>query len=100
MAILLVLYGRPADPAAFDRHYAATHLPLVRKLPGLVSVRLSDGLDVLSGDDLYQVVRLEFPSLADVKAALGSPEGAAAAGDLAVFADGGVQIVAFDERAA
>ncbi len=101
MASLLVLYGRPADPAAFDRHYAERHLPLVRKLPGLKSVSLSaGGVEVLSGGDLYQVVRLEFASTGAVKAALGSPEGSAAAADLANFADGGVQIVAFDEIAA
>jgi len=100
MATLLVLYGRPSDATAFDRHYAERHLPLVRKLPGLKSVTLSTGIEVLSGGDLYQVVRLEFPTTGAVKAALGSPEGMAAAADLAHFADGGVQIVAFDEAAA
>ncbi|PWR19236.1 EthD family reductase [Zavarzinia aquatilis] len=100
MATLLVLYGRPSDPAAFDRHYAERHLPLVRKLPGLRGVTLSAGVEVLSGDDLYRVVRLEFPTAEAVKAALGSAEGLAAAADLANFADGGIQIVAFDEVAA
>jgi uncharacterized protein (TIGR02118 family) len=97
MANLLVLYGRPADPAAFDQYYAERHLPLVRKLPGLRGVALSDGLEVLSGGDLYRIVRLEFAGSDAVKSALGSPEGQAAAQDLANFADGGVQIVAFDE---
>ncbi len=100
MAILLVLYGRPADPAAFERHYAEHHLALVRRLPGLRAVGFSEGLEVLSGSDLYKVVRLEFADTGAVKAALESAEGQAAAGDLANFADGGVQILAFDERAA
>ena len=54
---------------------------------------------MLSGGDLYRIVRLEFAGSDAVKAALGSPEGQAAAQDLANFADGGVQIVAFDEIA-
>jgi uncharacterized protein (TIGR02118 family) len=30
-----VCYGQPTDPAAFDRHYAEVHAPLVRAVPGL-----------------------------------------------------------------
>ena len=30
-----VCYGKPSDPAAFDRHYATVHAPLVRLVPGL-----------------------------------------------------------------
>ena len=37
MHVLTVCYGHPADPAAFDAHYASTHVPLVEKIPGLES---------------------------------------------------------------
>ena len=37
MYVLTVLYGHPTDPAAFDAHYASTHVPLVEKIPGLES---------------------------------------------------------------
>jgi uncharacterized protein (TIGR02118 family) len=30
-----VLYDRPDDPEAFDRHYRDVHIPLARKIPGL-----------------------------------------------------------------
>ncbi len=29
-------YTPPTDPSAFDEHYAAVHVPLARRLPGLV----------------------------------------------------------------
>src|SRR3982074_1704814 len=32
---LTVLYGHPTDPAAFERYYAGTHMPLVRKIQGV-----------------------------------------------------------------
>jgi uncharacterized protein (TIGR02118 family) len=34
MAILMVLYNIPADPAAFDAHYINEHVPLAKKIPG------------------------------------------------------------------
>jgi hypothetical protein len=34
MAVLFVCYKTPADAAAFDSYYAATHIPLVQKAPG------------------------------------------------------------------
>ena len=33
MVKLTVLYGPPADPAAFEDHYASTHLALAAKIP-------------------------------------------------------------------
>jgi uncharacterized protein (TIGR02118 family) len=35
MIKLVVAYGPPEDPAAFDEHYASTHAPLAQKIPGL-----------------------------------------------------------------
>nr|WP_307799507.1 EthD family reductase [Pseudonocardia alni] len=37
MHVLTVAYGHPSDPAAFDDHYAATHSPLARSVPGYAS---------------------------------------------------------------
>jgi len=31
MVKLVVLYGTPKDPTAFDDHYASTHEPLAQK---------------------------------------------------------------------
>ena len=35
MAKVIAMYKRPADPAAFDRYYYATHVPIAKKIPGL-----------------------------------------------------------------
>jgi uncharacterized protein (TIGR02118 family) len=97
-ARLLALYGHPTDTAAFDRHYTSTHVPLAKKLPGLRSYTLSHGqIGAADGKAPYHLVgELTFDSLADVQAALSSPEGAAAAGDLGNFATGGVTLVWYE----
>ena len=99
MATLLVLYKIPADPAAFDRHYAETHIPLAKKIPGLRSYRVSKGAvgTPAGASDLHMVATLTFDSLAAIQAGLGAPEGAAAAGDLANFAGAGVELFMFDD---
>ncbi len=99
MATLLVLYKIPADPAAFDRHYAETHIPLAKKIPGLRSYRVSKGAvgTPAGASDLHMVATLTFDSLAAIQAGLGAPEGAAAAGDLANFAGAGVELFMFED---
>ena len=37
MFTVVVLYGPPDDPAAFDAHYSGTHVAIASRLPGLVS---------------------------------------------------------------
>ena len=97
MAKLLAIYRTPRDPAAFDAYYAKTHAPLARKLPGLHSYEISKGAVAtpagLSG--LHLIALLEFDSIADIQAALASPEGKVVAADLANFADGGVDLYLF-----
>lgn len=97
-ARLLALYGHPTDPAAFDQYYAATHIPLAKQLPGLRSYTISRG--GVGGPDgkapYYLVAELNFDSVAAIQAALGSPAGAAAAGDLGKFASGGVTLVWYE----
>ena len=34
MIKLTAVYGHPTDPAAFEKYYAATHMPLVAKIQG------------------------------------------------------------------
>lgn len=99
MARLLVIYRTPKDPAAFDRYYAATHAPLAKKMPGLRGYDISKGPVAAPGGgptNVHLVATLSFDSVAAIGAALGSPEGQAAAGDLANFADGGVDLYTFE----
>ena len=71
MVKLCVIYeGRPADPAAFDDYYWASHLPTVARWPGVRRIELSQGEP---GEEIYQVCDIYFDSTEDLQAALASP---------------------------
>jgi uncharacterized protein (TIGR02118 family) len=92
MVKLIVLYGTPEDPSAFDAHYAATHAPLAEKVPNLKRFEHGKALGSADGSEApyYYVAELSFDDLEALQAGMSSPEGEAAAGDLANFASGGV----------
>jgi uncharacterized protein (TIGR02118 family) len=98
MARLIAIYRTPKDPDAFDRHYAATHAPLARTMPGLRSYDISRGpvASPSGAPGVHLIATLAFDSVADIEAALGSEEGRATAADLANFADGGVELYVFE----
>jgi uncharacterized protein (TIGR02118 family) len=100
LAKLIVLYKHPKDPAAFDAYYMRTHVPLAKKIPGLVHYEISDGTVAGpgGGTDYHLVAVLSFASLAEIEAGLATPEGQAAAADLGNFADGGVELLMFDTK--
>jgi uncharacterized protein (TIGR02118 family) len=102
MAILLALYRTPKDKAAFDRYYHETHVPLAKKIPGLRRYEISDG--TVAGPEgpsnVHLVALLHFDSVDAIKAAIGTPDGQAAAGDLSNFADGGVDLMFIDTKPA
>jgi uncharacterized protein (TIGR02118 family) len=80
---LVALYTRPDDPDAFDRHYLATHVPLVARIPGLQraeTARIVAAAD--SGEQTYyRVAGLYFADQGALNAAFGSEEGKAAVAD-------------------
>jgi uncharacterized protein (TIGR02118 family) len=100
MAKLIVLYKTPKDTAAFDRYYASTHIALARKIPGLRSYDISQGAvaSPAGPSGVHLVATLAFASMADLEKGLASPEGQAAAGDLANFADGGADLLMFEAK--
>jgi uncharacterized protein (TIGR02118 family) len=100
MARLVALYKTPKDLSAFDRYYVSTHIPLAKTLPGLRKYEISDGgVHSPGGVPGYHLVAtLHFASVADIHAALASPEGQATAADLGNFADGGVELLLFETR--
>ena len=100
MAKVLALYKTPADAAAFDAYYHSTHVPLAKTLPGLRCYEVSTGAIATPAGEapLHLVAVLTFDSLAAIQAALGSPEGAATAGDLGNFAQAGVDLLMFDTK--
>ena len=100
MAQVIAIYKKPADPAAFDAYYHGTHLAIAKTLPGLRRYLVSAGPIVTPAGEapVHLVAMLQFDSLAAIQAALTSPEGAATAGDLANFAQAGVDLLMFDTK--
>lgn len=83
MIRFLVVYQAPDDPAAFEAHYRDVHVPLTLKLPGLLSYTLSRGHRAVRGQPPYLVAELTWPDWTAFEAAFASPEGRAAAADMA-----------------
>ena len=94
MADLVVLYKTPTDPAAFDKYYAETHIPLAKKLPGLRKYTVTKGPIATPGgpSPLHLIATLSFDSMAAIGAAFASPEGKVTAADVPNFATGGAEL--------
>lgn len=94
-----VCYGEPSDPAAFEDYYQSIHAPLTLKVPGLVGFTTGKCRSLMPGKDApyYMVASLTFESADTLKAALKSPEMAAASADVANFATGGVTLYSTEE---
>lgn len=95
MIKLTALYGHPTDPAAFEKYYAATHMPLVMKMSGVLRHEKAKVVGTPTGDKppYHRMFEAWFESEAAMAAAMGSPEGKAMVADLANFATGGVTIL-------
>ena len=102
MARMLVVYKKPADVQAFEKHYFETHIPLAKKIPGLRKYEISHGpITVVAGSpDVYLIGTLHFDDLDAIQKAFASPEGQAARADRRLFApdESGVQMFVFDDR--
>lgn len=95
MVKLVALYKKPPDLQSFDRHYQETHLPLVRRWPGLRRVELARVSGMPGGGEppYYLIVEMHFDDQDALRAALRSPEGRAAGEDLQQFAPGLVTLL-------
>ncbi len=100
MAHLLALYNAPLDPTHFEQHYFGTHVPLAKRLPGLLTYTVSKGALAAPGGapPYYLVAILEFASVAAIEAALTSPEGQATVADVPKFATGGVSLITYETQ--
>ncbi|HVY81252.1 MAG TPA: EthD family reductase [Steroidobacteraceae bacterium] len=84
---IVVLYPPQPDPAAFKEYYVSKHVPLARKLPGLMALRYSFDVQGVGGAAPYFCVfEAEFRDGAALGAAMASPEGQAVAADVPNFA--------------
>jgi uncharacterized protein (TIGR02118 family) len=104
MAGMVVIYKKPADVKAFEKHYFETHIPLAKKLSGLRRYEISHGpITAVAGpQDVHLIGTLYFDDLDSMKAAFASAEGQAAREDRKLFApdESGVQMFLFDSKEA
>lgn len=87
MVKLVVLYKKPADVEAFEKHYREIHAPLAKKMPGLKRLEVSHFTGAPGGEPkFYMMAELFFEANDAMMAALSSPEGKAAGKDVMGFA--------------
>jgi uncharacterized protein (TIGR02118 family) len=87
MTKLIALYRKPADVAAFDKHYFEIHTPLVKQYPGLRKLEITKITGAPIGETKFHLLcEMYFDSQEAMDAALASKEGRAVAKDLMSFA--------------
>lgn len=97
---MIAIYKTPKDPSAFNKHYFEVHIPLAKKLPGLIKydVGRSPIISTTGHSDVYCIGTLHFENLDAIKAAFATPEGLACAADRRILAPNNedVQIYLFE----
>jgi uncharacterized protein (TIGR02118 family) len=94
---LIVSYGQPEDPGAFDDYYRDTHTPLAMQIPGVVRFTIGHPQPMDPAQPApYLVAELDFDSEEAMGSAFASNEGKAAAEDVANFATGGATMAHYD----
>ena len=98
MMRLLVLYGHPKDPAAFDRYYYDVHVPIAKKMRGWKrwTVGKVKGMPDGKPSPYYFFADLFAESREAIEKILATPEGQAAVADVPKFATGGVTFIYSD----
>jgi uncharacterized protein (TIGR02118 family) len=94
-AIVTVLYNPPKDPAAFEKYYASTHVPLVVGNQDEIGFKRADLTKFESTVDgkkptFYRQAELYFDSMDDLQKGVATPGFKKVADDLKYFASGGL----------
>ncbi len=96
MATLTILYGHPANPAAFEDYYANRHLPWASEtMPGVKAAQLRRVLATPGGDPppYYRTAEMTWTDEESLRAALASEEGQDVLADTSNFATGGAVLL-------
>lgn len=95
MIKLVALYGKPRDPAHFDRYYREVHVPLARKIPNIrrFTIHKTLGSPQEGEPPFYCLTEVYWDDLATARNALASPDGQASYNDVPNYATGGVTFV-------
>ncbi|MGH3447856.1 MAG: EthD family reductase [Nocardioidaceae bacterium] len=100
MPKLIILYGQPDDPAAFEEYYASRHLPYASEhMPGVTG---AENLRIVGTPDggtpvYYRLSQLTYNSMDDLRSGIASEKGQSVLADLANFATGGATVLLADD---
>ncbi|WP_204251767.1 EthD family reductase [Flavobacterium tistrianum] len=98
---MTVIYKTPKDISSFEKHYHEVHIPLAKKLPGLIKYEISNGAvrSTTGHSDVYLVANLYFDSLETMMESFKSDIGQQCAADRRILAsDDEVQIYVYDVK--
>jgi uncharacterized protein (TIGR02118 family) len=90
-AKIIILFGKPTDPKAFDEQYWRDHVPLAKQMPGVKKYTINKITGAPRGEPAYyQMVELEFENMEALKKALDSPASRESARHAVKIATGGI----------
>ncbi len=96
MAKLIILYGQPDDPAAFEDYYFDRHLPFAQQqMPNVRGAESGKVIGTPGGDEpsYYRFAAMSYDSNEDLQQGISSQDGRAVLADLQNFATGGVTVL-------
>jgi uncharacterized protein (TIGR02118 family) len=95
MIKLVVLYGHPKNPEAFETYYAETHSPLAALVEGVRRFEIGKVLGTPDGGKppFYRLAELWFDDAGHMTSVLATPAAQKAVADIANFATGGVTMM-------
>ncbi|HEX4107976.1 MAG TPA: EthD family reductase [Solirubrobacteraceae bacterium] len=94
MIKVIVLYGHPESPDAFEDYYNGTHMPIAGTMKNVaIEAYKVIGTPDGSTPPYYRIAELSFESPEQMQATLGSPEGQATVADIPNFATGGATVL-------
>ena len=96
-AHLVVLYNAPKDPAAFEKYYSETHLPLLAKHAKEIGFTNGVLVKFSSNSAFYRKAELTFASMDALKKGTSTAGFKAVADDIPHFASGGFTALTGEE---
>jgi uncharacterized protein (TIGR02118 family) len=96
MAKLVILYGHPTDPDAFEDYYFHRHLPFAgQHMPNVIGAETAQVIAHTDGAQApyYRLAEMTYKSVQTLQASLSSEQGQEVLADLQNFATGGVTML-------
>jgi uncharacterized protein (TIGR02118 family) len=91
---ITVLYGAPKDPAAFEKYYAQSHMPLVYAEKGIQKIELALAVPGPGGPaPFYRITELWFESAEKMQEVTSTASWKKIVEDVPNFASGGATIL-------